>query len=193
MAAIRPNSGHVSETAPSNLSYNPAPVLFRKAMAAAKRARSTASGHVQWTANPRAREADDTIIAIVLAHAAVETAWHWEQLLVGRPARRWPGEFLEGLITVCEARGRPDPPQIDPALRDGAVELNAWRNVLLHGDEESRSRLTTRLGHPVEPSQLNADLAELAVMIAKRLGDYMASATGTQRLFDTNWIDPLEI
>ena len=75
------------------INYNPAPVLFRRALAAAQRARRTANGQQTWTASPRARETDDCVIAVILSHAAVETWWHWEQIQAGIQPHRWPAEF----------------------------------------------------------------------------------------------------
>jgi hypothetical protein len=110
------------------IDYNPAPVLFRRAMAAAESAKRTASGQGKWSANPRAREADDSVIAIFLAHAAVETAWHWEQAQAKIQGHRWPIDFQSALAAVARARGRPNLKPLDPHLWERALDLNAWRN-----------------------------------------------------------------
>src|SRR5688500_9094653 len=73
--------------------FNPSVVLFRRAQAAALSARGTASGAVEWMATPRAREVDDTIITLLLAHAAIESAWHWVQMDEGVAPPHWPGGF----------------------------------------------------------------------------------------------------
>jgi hypothetical protein len=172
--------------------YNPAPVLFRRAMAAAARARKTAVGEKTWTANSSARETDDCVIAIVLAHAAVETAWHWEQMQAGVQAEGWPGKFQRGLEAVARARGRPTPDPVDPGLWEAWLDISAWRNFLQHGDVRARVRLLARNAE-VGPDNLKADLAEEAVYVSRQLGNLIATAAGTQLLFDTSWIDPAEL
>jgi hypothetical protein len=172
--------------------FNPTPVLFRRALAAATRARRTARGEETWMANPRVRESDDCVIAILLSYAALETVWHWEQIQAEAPVHKWPSEFYGGLCAVAAKRGspRPDPP--DPDLWDRAQDLADWRNFPQHGDARTRARLELRLG-PVGRDVLNADLAESSIRATKNLGAYVALATGTQRQLDTNWADPNEL
>ena len=169
--------------------FNPTPVLFRRGMAAANSARRVASGEKLVMANPRAREVDDCVIAILLCHAAVETAWHWEQLQANVKPRRWPDEFQKGMTLVAGAYGRPEKP-LDADLSEELLDLSAWRNFLQHGDERARKRLEDRHG-PFRPEALNAGLAATVVETSRNLGNYIAEVSGTQRLFDTNWIDPL--
>lgn len=172
--------------------YNAAPVLYRRARAAAARAGATKAGDKSWAANPQAREADDCIIAIVLAHAAIETSWHWEQIQAGVPPHRWFDEFEEALRVVARSSGRSEPPPIDAELKEAALDLFAWRNFLQHGDARARRRLEDRFG-AFNPEALTAELAERSVDTCRLLGEYVASACGTQRHFDTNWIDPGEL
>ncbi len=74
-------------------------------------------------ANPRAREVDDCVIAILLCHAAVETAWHWEQLQANVKPRRWPDEFQKGMTLVAGAFGRPEEP-LDADLSEELLDLS---------------------------------------------------------------------
>jgi hypothetical protein len=136
---------------------------------------------------------DDCIIAIVLTHAAVEGWWHWEQIQAEIEPHKWPAEFQEGLIAVCRARGRPVQATVDAQVWERALDLFAWRNFLQHSDMRARTKLEQRLGREFDPSLLNADLAAEAVETGRDLGDCIASAAGTQRLFDTNWVDPGEL
>lgn len=172
-------------------SYNPAPVLFRLALAAAERARLIATGKLKVTANAQQRETDNCIAAIFLSHAAVETAWHWEQAQAGVTPHRWPDQFEEALLAVSRARHRSDPTPPDQYIWDRWLDLNALRNFLQHGDGRARERIEK--GGLAVPYDLTAGMAEIGVRTGKELGDYIADASGGQRLFDTNWKDPQEL
>lgn len=188
MARVDPDDDSVEGVALSG--YSPPPVLFRLARAAAHRAERTVSGERQWTANPRAREVDATIAAIVFAHAAVESAWQRAQMDAAIRPHEWPGEFDDGLAAVARARGLPPPDPLDPELRRRAIRIGAWRNFLQHGDEHSR-RAIAALDEDPTPDQLTAELAREAVDVSRELLRRVGVVVG-QDLGDTSWIDPLE-
>ena len=75
------------------MTYNPAPVLYRRAMVASQQAAEIAAGTRPVTVNPSARIGDACIVAITLSHAAVETAWFHAQADVGLDPLEWPKNF----------------------------------------------------------------------------------------------------
>jgi len=172
------------------VTYNPAPVLFRQAMAMSHKANDIATGTRVVTTNPAARIADACIVAIVLGHAAVESAWYHAKAQADLASRGWPTEFDRGLAAVASCIGQPAPPGVDPALWRRFELIQAWRNFLQHGDRSSRERLRKAGGDP-DPGNLTAAFAAEAVDVSRGLLKHIGSVTG-QDLGSTSWIDPLE-
>jgi hypothetical protein len=170
--------------------FNAAPVLYRQAMAASRKAADIASGSCPVTANPAARIADACIVAIVLGHAAVETAWFHAQSEAGLAALDWPRDFVKGLDQAAKALGRGPLPPLPVGLQQRFERVAAWRNYLVHGDARSTAALGAGEDAP-DPSDLTAGLAAEAVAVSREALHYIAHATG-QDLGMTNWIDPLE-
>lgn len=174
--------------------FNPFGVLFRKARATAERARRIASGQLPVSANPKQREADETVVTIVLAHAAVESAWNWEQGRQNITGNRWPKDFEKALAQVAADRDRPPPVGLDPGVDQRLQRLNAWRNFLQHGDERSRNNLQSFGDDPDDPSKLTAALATEAAEVTEAVLKYIAGATGGQDLTGPAlWVDPSEV
>jgi hypothetical protein len=172
------------------MTYNPAPVLYRRAMVVSQQAAEIAAGTRPVTVNPVARIGDACIVAITLSHAAVETAWFHAQADVGLDPLEWPRKFEKGLAEVAATTGRQDFPALPPTLRERFERIAAWRNYLVHGDPSSTQRLRA-LGEKTDPSELTPELAAEAVAVAREALSYIGLATG-QDLGTTNWRDPLE-
>jgi hypothetical protein len=133
---------------------NTSGILFRMAVQSAKRSEMKGLGRHTYPDESRYREADEFIVTVMMTHAAIEAAWHWEFMINYLEKMRWPVDFFNGngYRALCEKRQRA---VMAPGgdVKKAVAELSAWRNFLQHGDLKSRDKLTEYIGtedfHPL--------------------------------------------
>lgn len=169
--------------------YNPAAALFRQAVTARKLAEIWAAGgdRLRQDPNPRGRERDAVTATIVVTHAAIETAWRWEQQAANLDrSYAWPEEYDDAISAIAATRGRPEPPPTPDDRLTRFLVLADWRTFFQHGSREASQRLAKRLGWPawdnVVLDNLDAAYAAHVVELADEVFEHLASATGGQRV-----------
>jgi hypothetical protein len=163
----------------NELVFNVSMVLYGRAVQARNESRGI---RIARPHDARQRRADCGILAVVLAHAALESAWHWEMQVAGvQPPPTWPRELENGIRRVADARGRPVPSGISEADKSDFELLCAWRNFLQHADARARQRLAEKLGADFH-QHLGADLAEWAIEVLDTYARHFAGSMGGQPL-----------
>jgi hypothetical protein len=128
----------------------------------------------------RQREVDSCIATIVFVQAALEAWINWTafqagESLTGGLVNRW----RDGLEQIAKHAGRPSPPPLSEDNREFLEQLSAWRNYVLHADDQASERLS-RLG--LDQQDLGAPLARETLRKADAVLEYGSSATGGQPL-----------
>ena len=161
------------------LEYNVSVVLYGRAVQARNESRGFRVTRVHDAAQ---RMHDCAILAIVLSHAALESAWHWELHVAGiQPPPRWPTGLENGMRQVAAARGRPRPAGISKQEKADFELLCGWRNFLQHADEGARQRIIDRLGADFH-RDLGPDAAEWAIDVLDLYAGHFALGMGSQPL-----------
>jgi hypothetical protein len=159
------------------LDYNVSVVLYGRAVQARNESRAL---RISSANDAVSRMQDCAILAIVLSHATLESAWHWE-LQAARigPQPSWPGGLENGIRRVAESRRRSIPPGIPTRHRSDFSLLCAWRNYLRHADAGARRRIAERLGEEFHrhlgPTWLNGPLRFSILMPATSRTPWVAS------------------
>jgi len=161
------------------LDYNVSVVLYGRAVQARNESRAL---RISSANDAVSRMQDCAILAIVLSHATLESAWHWE-LQAARigPQPSWPGGLENGIRRVAESRRRSIPPGIPTRHRSDFSLLCAWRNYLQHADAGARRRIAERLGEEFH-RHLGANVAEWAVEVLDTYARHFADSMGSQLL-----------
>jgi hypothetical protein len=180
--------------------FNASQVHFRSALDHARRARerqreseaerlSGGSG-----AEPRAREMDAAIEAVILTQAAAEAYASWVHIQSGiHPGfLKWKKAWKD-LPRAAAGLGRPDDFELGAERLAVLDRLSKWRDYLMHTDPDVRVRLRDALIERGEISAtddesaiislLNADLAEWAVSQFESLFRWAEARTGIQAPF----------
>lgn len=76
---------------------------------------------------------------------------------------------------------------------DWIADIAGGLNTSIQVQPKSPDNLAGKFNWLKEELSDTADLAEEGVETARLLGDYISTATGSQRLFDSNWTDPAEL
>jgi hypothetical protein len=138
---------------------------------------------------PRARETDATILAVVLTQAAAESYGSWVQLKAGRhPGWMNWRKAWEELPEAAEALGRPHDFALDPDSNALLDHVASWRNYLMHTDPRCREKLRAALiergdigardDENAIVALLNADLAEWVTTEFEQLFRWAERRTG---------------
>lgn len=162
---------------------NTSGILFRMALQSAKRSEIKGVGEHLYPNEARFREVDEFIVTVMLVHAAIESAWHWEFMINKVEPHHWPTTFFngEGIKALCEKKSRTVTPLPDD-VKSAVSELGAWRNFLQHGDSKSRANLEPFLGSgDVHPS-MNYKKARHMLGIGDRFFEFLALSTGSQNV-----------
>jgi hypothetical protein len=169
--------------AEDGVDYRPSGVLFRMAVAASARAaRYEAQFRDGGEIERRNRVVDECISTIVLVQAALESYVNdVYRDANAEPRNGWIQRFTD-LNSIQPALGRPATAQIDAGVTDQLRQLSAWRQFLVHGDENTRTRFAKLSGiRPADvPGRCTAASAREWIALADRVFDWAAETTGTQ-------------
>ncbi|GAT68795.1 hypothetical protein PS9374_04460 [Planomonospora sphaerica] len=177
--------------------FNASQVHFQAALDKARLARKRhdqairerEQGFVGGGTEPRARETDATIAAVMLTQAAAESYGSWVHV----QASTHPGflkwqDAWKRFPQAAAKLGRPADFVLDSDRRATLSYLGAWRNYLMHTDPQARENLHKvlvdqgKIPPGAEESTivalLNADLAEWAVTEFEKLFRWAQDRTG---------------
>jgi hypothetical protein len=159
--------------------YNVSVVLYGRAVQARNESRGFRVSRARDAAQ---RMSDCALLAIVLSHAALESAWHWEVQVAGiHPPPGWPSGLENGMRRVAASRGRPKPAGISKQEKSDFLILCDWRNFLQHADDGARQRIVDRLSADFH-RDLGPDAAEWAIDVLDLYAGHFAAGMGSQPL-----------
>ncbi len=168
---------------------NTAGILFRMAVQSAKRSKQKgvlAQGEFEES---RFREVDEYIVTVMMVHAAIEAAWHWEFILHGVSSLHWPTKFYdgEGIRFLCERNSR-EVVSVPEEVLSAVKELGAWRNFLQHGDARARANLEEFIGTSDFRPFMNYEKARYFLEVGDRFFTFLAGSTGSQNLGQSKFL-----
>jgi hypothetical protein len=160
---------------------NTSGILFRMAVQSAKRSEIKGTGEHRYLVEARLREADEFIVTVMMVHAAIEAAWHWEFMINNLNSSPWPAGFFsgEGTKALCAVKSR-DFVNVPENVKDAVRELSAWRNFLQHGDRRSRDKLIEFIGTGDFHRYMNYHLAVHMLNLGNTFFAYLSQSTGSQ-------------
>lgn len=170
---------------------NTSAILLRMAVQSAKRSEIKGKGENPYPGEARLREADEFIVTVMMVHAAIEAAWHWEFMISDLDASYWPKEFFsgEGIRALCEKKSRDYSPVPD-SVKKAIQELSAWRNFLQHGDRKSRDNLIEFIGSGDFHPYMNYRHARHMLNLGDRFFAFLTLSTGSQNVGPSSLLWP---
>lgn len=170
---------------------NTSGILLRMGLQSAKRSELKGTGEHPYPNEARLREADEFIVTVMMVHAAIEAAWHWEFMINNLDASPWPATFFsgEGIKALCLKKSR-DVSSVPDDVKAAVRELSAWRNFLQHGDKKSRDKLIEFIGTGDFHPYMNYRHARHMLNLGDRFFAFLTLSTGSQNVGPSSLLWP---